>query len=173
MAASQEARLGEADEDDDAHLSPTAICRGWCGTAAMARRARLGFARGAEEQSEIEREESMRNKRGERGILSPPHSISGTRGGRAEQPAMALGRYRDGGQGRPGRFCREPPALFLFLLFQSFLYFIFCFLNKTCSKTFIWGTKTFQKNMKLVLLESLLNLQAQHTICLRFLKSFI
>ena len=113
--ASREARLGGNVGDDEAHLRVAAI-RQWRRGAAASRRqwrgeARLGFARDAEEQSEIERGESTRDKRGERGILCPPHGISGTRGGRAERPAMALGRYRDGGQGRPGRFFTEPPAL--------------------------------------------------------------
>ena len=61
----------------------------------------------------------------------------------------------------------------IFLLLESISFLFFCVLFKYCSKTIIWGIKWIPNFMKLVLLESLWNLQAQHTICLGFLKSFI
>ena len=63
------------------------------------------------------------------------------------------------------------PWPYIFLFFQVLFCFIFCLLFKTCSNSIIWGPKWIQKNIKLVLLKSLFNLQAQHAICFAFCKS--
>ena len=97
MAASQEARLGEADEDDDAHLSPTAIGRGRCGTAAMARRARarVSVPRENTERARGRGREGKhgREGRGARGGPPYPRSLHGMDGdGALERPRGSLQR---------------------------------------------------------------------------------
>lgn len=72
-----------------------------------------------------------------------------------------------GGRRRPGRFCSQPPELFIFFYLGPFL---FCFLFIYCSKVINLGTKTSQNFVKIIWLESLSNLQAQNSIFFVLLK---
>ena len=99
VAAYQDARLGEADEHDDAHLSPMAIGRGRLGTSAMARGggARVSALRWKQRGRGFtgEREERGRGERRSTSTLSTRSSDRGRTGRAGAAPSMARCRYRE------------------------------------------------------------------------------
>ena len=99
MRAPQEALLSEDVDEVEAHLLPTAIGRGRCGTAAMARRARARVSVAAE-KTERERGLEREVEQGSEGAVQVSLSTRGTRHRELVEVEHAVpeprGRYSDG-----------------------------------------------------------------------------
>ena len=120
-----------------------------------------------------QRASGWEGKQGEKGEEVAAHLIQARGGsggrddaGRRERPRGSLQR-EVGDEHFPNR-----PLAFSFSFYSSpFPFLIFCFIIKTCSISFNWGTKTFPNFVKFIWLESLSNFQGQHNIGSVFCKS--
>ena len=150
-------------------------------SAASRRRAQhglgwLGFRCSRREQRERERagREGREGERERRGAsLSTRGARHGERAVEGSEPASRAWSRRHRRKTTESIFQVTPWTFYFPFISSPFPILFSVFYLNTAVKQLFEVPNKFRKIMKLILLESLLNLQAQHTICFEFWKSFI